>query len=187
MSEEKELEKEIDDKIKDINEEISEAKENEADNVEVLDEETASEKDEKDVKIDELTDKLQRNLAEFDNFRKRTLKEKVVRFDDGIREAIEKLLPVFDNFDRALDSCEDKENSLYKGIAMVHKQCAEILLSLDVEEIQSVGEQFDPNKHFAVAHVEDEAKGENEIVEVMQKGYICKDKIIRAAMVKVAN
>lgn len=153
------------------------------DEVEIIDE--APSGDEKDVKIAELTDKLQRTMAEFDNFRKRTMKEKATRFDDGIREAVEKLLPVIDNFGRAIESSDDKESSLYKGIAMVNKQCMEILLTLDVEEIKSEGEQFDPNFHNAVQTVEEDGVESNVIVEVLQKGYICKDKIIRPSMVKV--
>ena len=134
-------------------------------------------------------DKYQRCLAEFDNFRKRTAKEKAGMYDDGIRSSIEKLLPVIDNLERAVAAHKqtDEEDSFYKGVQMTLKQFQEILTSLGVEEIKAVGEVFNPNLHAAVAHEDNEEYGENEIMIEMLKGYKHKDKVIRHSMVKVAN
>jgi molecular chaperone GrpE len=132
-------------------------------------------------------DKYQRTLAEFDNFRKRTMKEKASMYDDGVRDTVEKLLPVIDNFERAVAAASNAEDGFYKGIVMIFKQMQDFLDGLGVEYIDAVGETFDPNLHHAVAHVEDETCGEGEIVEEMQKGYKYKEKIIRCSMVKVAN
>ncbi len=142
---------------------------------------------EKQSQIEEYVDKLQRTLAEFDNFRKRTQKEKASMYDDGARDTIEKLLPVIDNFERAISSIEDKNNSFYVGFEMIFKQFNEILADLGVKEIAAVGEPFDTNIHFAVAHVEDDSVGENTVVDIMQKGYTYKEKVIRCSMVRVAN
>lgn len=154
---------------------------------EVLDEVQESQTEELRKINDELKDKLQRSLAEFDNFRKRTVKEKASMYDDGVRDTVEKLLPILDNFERALGSVEDKNNNIYKGIEMLLRQFQNILTEIGVEPIESVGEKFDTNKHFAVAHVEDEKASENEVIEELQKGYKYKDKVIRTSMVKVAN
>lgn len=135
----------------------------------------------------ELLDKLQRQIAEFDNFRKRTIKEKASMYSDGVCDTVEKLLPVIDNFSRAMESATDKEDNLYKGIEMIYNQFVEILNSLGVEEIKTVGEQFDANFHFAVQHEENDEFDENTISLEMQKGYTYKDKVIRPSMVKVAN
>lgn len=141
-------------------------------------------------KLAEAQDRFQRTLAEFDNFRKRTMKEKASMYDDGVRDAIEKLLPLFDNLERAISSVEgkvDDEDPLLKGVKMTDKQLKEILASMGVEEIKALGEKFDPNLHAAVAHVDDENYGENEVIIDMLKGYKYKDKVIRHSMVKVAN
>jgi molecular chaperone GrpE len=135
----------------------------------------------------EMLDKYQRSLAEFDNFRKRTIKEKAALYDDGLRVVIEKLLPVVDNFERALKTMENKEDPFYQGIAMVARQLEGVLTDLNIEAIPSVGESFDHNLHFAVSHVEDEDHGANTVIEEMQKGYKHKDRVIRPSMVKVAN
>ena len=134
-------------------------------------------------------DRYQRTLAEFDNFRKRTIKEKAGMYNDGVRDAVLNLIPVIDNFERAVNSVsdEEKESALFKGIEMVLKQFMDILASLGVEEIEAEGKTFDPNFHNAVMHVEDDSADENQVVAVLQKGYICKDKVIRPSMVKVAN
>ena len=134
-------------------------------------------------------DKYQRCLAEFDNFRKRTAKEKAGMYDDGIRSSIEKLLPVIDNLERAVAAHKqtDEEDSFYKGVQMTLKQFQEILTSLGVEEIKAVGEVFNPNLHAAVAHEENEEYAENTVMAEMLKGYKYKDKVIRHSMVKVAN
>ena len=141
-------------------------------------------------KLAEAQDRFQRTLAEFDNFRKRTMKEKASMYDDGARDTIEKLLPLFDNLERAISSVEgkvDDEDPLLKGVKMTDKQLKEILASMGVEEIKALGEKFDPNLHAAVAHVDDENYGENEVIIDMLKGYKYKDKVLRHSMVQVAN
>lgn len=145
---------------------------------------------EMEEKCNELTDQYQRMLAEFDNFRKRTSKEKASMYDDGVRDTITKLLPVIDNLDRAVAAQEkngDSEDPFYKGVLMTRKSLQEILSSMGVEEIKAMGEKFDPNFHAAVAHEDDESYGESEIIFEMLKGYVYKDKVIRHSMVKVAN
>ena len=146
--------------------------------------------EELDQKLADMQDKFQRTLAEFDNFRKRTSKEKASMYDDGVRDTIEKLLPIFDNLERAIASVDgkvDENDPLLKGVKMTDKQLKEILAAMGVEEIKALGEKFDPNLHAAVAHVEDENFGENEVVLDMMKGYKYKEKVIRHSMVKVAN
>lgn len=148
--------------------------------------------DEKQVlqqKYDEMLDKYQRCFAEFDNFRKRTIKEKASMFDDGVKNTVEKLLPVIDNFERAIAAQADKagDDPFFAGIQMIVRQLQEYLTSMGVEEIKAVGEKFDPNLHSAVAHEDNEEYGENEITIEMLKGYKYKDKVIRHSMVKVAN
>ena len=141
-----------------------------------------------DAKYNEMLDRYQRSVAEFDNYRKRTMKEMATRYDDGIRSACEKLLPTIDNFERALNAHEDTESSFYQGVAMIARQFAGILEELGVKPIElEPGDKFDPNFHNAVAHVEDENFGQNEVAEVLQKGYLHKEKVLRYSMVKVAN
>lgn len=151
--------------------------------------ETAAKIAELEQKAAEHLDQYQRCLAEFDNFRKRTAKEKASMYDDGVRDTVEKLLSVVDNLERAVAAQEgkDAEDAFFKGVQMTLKQFQEILHSMGVEEIKAMGEKFDPNLHAAVAHEDDEAYGENEIVLEMLKGYKYKDKVIRHSMVKVAN
>ncbi|MBR3484437.1 MAG: nucleotide exchange factor GrpE [Lachnospiraceae bacterium] len=132
-------------------------------------------------------DKFLRKAAEFENFRKRTNAEKAGMYSNGVRDTVEKLLPVIDNFERAVDMSQEKESSLYKGVEMILKQLLEITASLGVEEIPALGEPFDPNVHSAVMHIEDEKCDENVVVEVFQKGYRLGDRVIRPSMVKVAN
>jgi len=135
-------------------------------------------------------DKYQRCLAEFDNFRKRTTREKASMYDDGVGDTVEKLLIVVDNLERAVVTQESKveeNDGFFKGVQMILKQFQEVLQGLGVEEIKALGEQFDPNLHAAVAHEDDENYGENEIILEMLKGYKYKDKVIRPSMVKVAN
>lgn len=136
---------------------------------------------------DDYLDKMQRTIAELDNFRKRTAKEKASMYDDGVRDTVLQILPVIDNFERALQSPGDKEDSFYKGVSMIFKQFEGILDCLGVSEIAAKDAQFDSAFHCAVIHVEDENYGENTVVEVLQKGYRLKDKVIRHSMVKVAN
>lgn len=158
------------------------------DGVEVVDavEEVESEEAGESKAYNELLDRYQRTLAEYDNFRKRTLKEKAASYDNGVGDAIEKLLPTLDNFDRALSASEsNKDDTFYQGVSMIARQLQEYLKDLGVENIE--GGEFDPNLHFAVAHVEDEQYGQNEIIEVLQKGYTYKGRVIRPSMVRVAN
>ena len=149
----------------------------------------APKKDPKDQKIEELEDRLKRNLAEFDNFRKRTEKEKSAMFDMGARSILEKLLPVIDNFERAFSTVpEDPEAAQYaKGMEMIYRQLLKNLEDAGATPIDCKGKPFDPNYHNAVMHVEDESLGENVIVEEFQKGYMYKDSVLRYSMVKVAN
>ena len=146
-------------------------------------------KDKKDEKIEELTDRLTRQMAEFDNFRKRTEKEKSQMYEIGAKDIIEKILPVVDNFERGLDAVkeEDKEDPFIQGMEMVYKQLMTVLGELGVKPIEAIGKEFDPNLHNAVMHVEDENFGENIIAEEFQKGYMYRDSVVRHSRVKVAN
>ncbi len=191
-------EKDVDDVLKNENIENTDAEQDNAEATEATEatdektdskDEVVDEKAELEKKANDYLDRYQRTLAEFDNFRKRTMKEKASMYDDGVRDSVLKLIPVVDNFERAVSAVseEEKESGLYKGIEMVLKQFTEILTSLGVQEIEAEGKAFDPNLHNAVMHIEDENFGENEIAAVLQKGYICKDKVIRPSMVQVAN
>ena len=146
-------------------------------------------KDKKDEKIEELTDKLTRQMAEFDNFRKRTEKEKTQTYEVGAKDIIEKILPVVDNFERGLDAVkeEDKEDPFVQGMEKVYKHLLTTLEGIEVKPIEAVGQPFDPNFHNAVMHVEDENFGENIVAEEFQKGYTYRDSVVRHSMVKVAN
>ena len=146
-------------------------------------------KDKKDEKIEELTDRLTRQMAEFDNFRKRTEKEKSQMYEVGAKDIIEKILPVVDNFERGLDAVkeEDKEDPFVQGMEKVYKHLMTTLEEIEVKPIEAVGKEFDPNLHNAVMHVEDENLGENIIAEEFQKGYMYRDSVVRHSMVKVAN
>mgnify|MGYP000232021385 CR=1 FL=1 len=146
-------------------------------------------KDKKDEKIEELTDRLTRQIAEFDNFRKRTEKEKSQMYEVGAKDIIEKILPVVDNFERGLDAVkeEDKEDPFVQGMEKVYKHLLTTLEGIEVKPIEAVGQPFDPNFHNAVMHVEDENFGENIVAEEFQKGYTYRDSVVRHSMVKVAN
>ena len=146
-------------------------------------------KDSKDEKIEELTDRLKRSMAEFDNFRKRTEKEKSAMYEIGARDIIEKILPVVDNFERGLATvAEDaKDNPYADGMEKIYKQLIKTLEDLGVTPIEAVGKEFDPNFHNAVMHVEDENLGENIIAAELQKGYMYRDSVVRHSMVQVAN
>ena len=146
-------------------------------------------KDKKDEKIEELTDKLTRQMAEFDNFRKRTEREKSQMYEVGAKDIIEKILPIVDSFERGLDAVkeEEREHPFMQGMDKVYKQMMTTLKEIGVTPIEAVGKEFDPAFHNAVMHVEDEAFGENQIAEVFQQGFQIGDKVIRHAMVKVAN
>ncbi|MCC2825564.1 nucleotide exchange factor GrpE [Faecalicatena orotica] len=146
-------------------------------------------KDKMEEKIEELEDRVKRQMAEFDNFRKRTEKEKSHMYEVGARDVIEKILPVVDNFERGLASVpeDQKENPVIVGMDKIYNQLMTTLTDLGVEPIEAVGEEFDPNYHNAVMHVEDEELGENVVAEEFLKGYMYKDTVIRHSMVKVAN
>lgn len=128
-------------------------------------------------------------MAEFDNFRKRTEKEKSTMFEMGASDIIKKLLPIVDNFDRGFKSVTDEEleTPFAKGMDMVHKQLLKMLEDADVKPIEALGGEFNPDYHNAVMHVEDDSVGENIVVEEFEKGYTYRDQVIRHSMVKVAN
>ena len=153
---------------------------------ETVEETPAEEVNEFEEKFKDMNDKYLRTLAEYDNYRKRTIKEKESIYPEAKATVIEKFLPIIDNFQRAIDSAENKD-AFYDGVVMLKKQMDETLSALGVEEIKAVGEEFNPELHNAVMHVEDEEAGENVIVEEFQKGYKIGDRVIRHSMVKVAN
>ncbi len=136
--------------------------------------------------IEDLTDRLKRNMAEFDNFRKRTEKEKSSMYIIGARDVVEKMLPIVDNFERGLGQAEEGD-AFADGMKMIYKQLMTSLEELGVKPIEAVGKEFNPDYHNAVMHVEDEEAGENMVVEEFQKGYTYKDFVVRHSMVKVAN
>lgn len=146
-------------------------------------------KDKKDEKIEELTGRVRRQMAEFDNFRKRTEKEKTQMFETGAKSIVEKILPVVDNFERGLAAVteEEKGTPFVEGMEKIYKQMMTVLEEAGVKPIEAVGQEFDPNLHNAVMHVEDEEFGENIIAEEFQKGYTYRDSVVRHSMVKVAN
>ncbi len=191
-AEDKELEKEEDfEESESENTEDEVKTQEEAESSEEKNEEEApgGKKDKKDEKIEELNDLLLRNRAEFDNFRKRTEKEKAAMFETGAKSIIEKVLPVMDNFERALDTVpeEEKDNPFVDGMDKVYKQMSTMLEETGVTVIEALGKEFDPNIHNAVMHVDDDQYGENEIVEEFQKGYMYRENVVRHSMVKVAN
>ena len=151
--------------------------------------EETTKKDAKDEKIEELSDKLLRQMAEFDNFRKRSEKEKAAMYDIGAKNVIDKLLPIVDNFERGFTTVaeEDKEDAFVAGMEMVYKQLMTMFETIGVKPIEAVGKEFNPDLHNAVMHVEDETVGENIVVEEFQKGYTYHDIVVRYSMVKVAN
>ena len=146
-------------------------------------------KNKKDEKIEELTDRLTRQMAEFDNFRKRTEKEKSQMYEIGARDIIEKILPVVDNFERGIAAIpeEEKSSPFAEGIEKIYKQFMSTLEEVGVKPIEAVGQEFNPDFHNAVMHVEDEEMEENVIIEEFQKGYTYRESVVRHSMVKVAN
>ncbi len=146
-------------------------------------------KDKKDEKIEELTDRLTRQMAEFDNFRKRTEKEKTQMYEVGAKSVVEKILPVVDNFERGLAAVpeEQKEDPFVQGMEKIYKQMMTTFEEIGVKPIEAVGKEFDPDFHNAVMHVEDEELGENIVAEEFLKGYMYRDSVVRHSMVKVAN
>lgn len=153
------------------------------------DENLEEKQDKKDIAIADLTDRLKRSMAEFDNFRKRSEKEKATMFDMGARSIAEKILPVVDNFERAMVAApkEGDGKAFSDGITMIYNQLKKTLEDLGVKPVDCVGQAFDPNFHNAVMHVEDESLGENVVAEELLKGYMYKDSVLRHSMVKVAN
>ncbi len=146
-------------------------------------------KDKKDEQIAELNDRVLRQMAEFDNYRKRTEKEKSAMFDMGAKNIVEKILPVIDNFERGFGMLSDEEKAqpFAAGMEKVYKQMMTGLEEAGLKEIEALNCEFNPDLHNAVMHVEDENAGENTVVEVFQKGYFYKDTVVRHSMVKVAN
>ena len=146
-------------------------------------------KDKKDEQIEELNDRLKRQMAEFENFRKRSEKEKSQMFDMGAKTIVEKILPVIDNFERGLAAVPDdkKDDPFITGMDKVYKQMLTELDAAGVKPIECVGQEFDPDFHNAVMHVEDEEFGENVVAEEFQKGYMYRESVVRHSMVKVAN
>lgn len=146
-------------------------------------------KDKKDEQIEDLTDKLTRQMAEFDNYRKRTEKEKTAMYEIGAKEVVEKILPVVDNFERGLAAVPEdkKDDSFVAGMEMIYKQIMTSLEEIGVKPIEAVGKEFNPDFHNAVMHIEDEELGENIVEEEFQKGYTYRESVVRHSMVKVAN
>lgn len=146
-------------------------------------------KDPRDEKIEELTDRVKRQMAEFENFRKRSEKEKSTMYEMGARDIIERMLPVIDNFERGLATVteDEKGTPLAEGMEKIYKQFQKTLEEAGVKAIEAVGQEFDPNFHNAVMHVDDESLGENIVAEELQKGYMYREGVVRHSMVKVAN
>ena len=144
-------------------------------------------KDKRDEKIEELNDKVMRQMAEFENFRRRTDQEKAQMFGNGQKAIVEKILPVVDNFERGLATVEEGADPFADGMLMIYKQLLTTLEEIGVKPIEAVGQEFNPDFHNAVMHVDDEEVGENIVVEEFQKGYMMNDTVVRHSMVKVAN
>ena len=144
-------------------------------------------KDKRDEQIEQLTDRVTRQMAEFENFRRRTDQEKAQMFGNGQKAIVEKILPVVDNFERGLATVEEGADPFADGMLMIYKQLLTTLEEAGVKPIEAVGQEFNPDFHNAVMHVDDEEVGENIVVEEFQKGYMMNDSVVRHSMVKVAN
>lgn len=140
-------------------------------------------------KLAELEEQRMRQLAEFENFRKRSEKEKSQMFEIGAKTVVEKILPVIDNFERGLAAVseEQKDSSFVQGMELVYKQILTTLEEIGVKPIEAVGQEFDPNLHNAVMMVDDDDKESGTVAEEMQKGYMYKESVVRHSMVKVVN
>ncbi|NLM57836.1 MAG: nucleotide exchange factor GrpE [Clostridium sp.] len=190
-------EKEQDNCQTDNNEEVNNEETNQNDNIPEKEESACNQEmeqlknelEEKSKKCEEYFNMLQRTAAEFDNYKKRTAKEKESIYTDATVDVIAAFLPVVDNIERAIAAFSNEIDaaSLKEGVDLVYRQFKDVMGKLGVEEIKSVGEKFDPNLHNAVMHVEDPEYDESVIIEEFQKGYILKDRVIRYSMVKVAN
>lgn len=174
-------------KVTQTEEEVEETTENTetTEEVEAQEEQTAEEK--LQAEIDVLKDKMMRHAAEFDNFKKRTAKEREELFAYAICDTVEKFLPVKDNLERAVSAAEGSDGGMLEGVTMILKQLEDIFTALNVEKIKTVGETFDPELHNAVMHEENPDFGENTVSEELMSGFTCKGKVVRHAMVKVAN
>lgn len=148
-----------------------------------------TELEKKEAEVQELKDKYQRLMAEFENARKRTAKETTKMFDVGAKSVLEKLLPVIDNFERGLNAVseEEKETPFVQGVDAIYKQLMTVFGEIGVCPIEALDKEFNADFHNAVMHVEDEAYGNNVVVEELQKGYMYKEEVLRYSMVKVAN
>ena len=188
--EEKDASEEIKDASEKASEEGKEEAKAEAENKEGETEaESDAEKDPKQARIDELEDKVKRQLAEFDNFRKRTDKEKETMFEAGARSVIEKLLPVVDNFERGLASIpEEEQTSAHaEGMQMIYKQLMGELEKLDVKPIEAIGKEFNPELHNAIMQCESDEYESGIVAQELQKGYTYRDTVIRHSMVAVVS
>ncbi|MBR5155236.1 MAG: nucleotide exchange factor GrpE [Clostridia bacterium] len=146
-----------------------------------------SETEKLQAEIDTLKDKMMRHAAEFDNFKKRTAKEREELYVLAVCDTVEKVLPVKDNLERAVGAAEGSENGMLEGVTMILKQLDDIFAALGVEKIKTVGEEFNPELHNAVMHEESSEYGENTVSEELMSGFTCRGKVVRHAMVKVAN
>ena len=140
-----------------------------------------------EAKLAEANDRYTRLFAEYDNYRKRSAKEREGIYTDAYVDAVTEILPILDNMERALQYKDNDSENIAKGLEMIMKSFSDTLAKMGVSEIEALGKPFDPNLHNAVMHIDDEAFGENEIAEVFMKGYIKGDKVLRHSMVKVAN
>lgn len=177
-------------KVTTFSEEAEEIENEEATNEEPVEEKVESEEEKLLAKLKDSEDKYLRLYAEFDNYKKRTAKEKDARYADALIDTAAEFLPVLDNLERALETevTSDDAKAVKEGVEMIKKQMAEVLAKLKIAEIQAVGEEFNPNLHNAVMHIDDDAITENTVVEEFIKGYIYdNDRVVRHSMVKVAN
>ncbi len=166
--------------------EAEDAREAEIADAEIVEEVSEETKEEASDKSAEYIERLQRLMAEFDNYRKRSEKEKADSYDFAVSNTVTELLPVIDNFERALQ-VESEDKNFYAGVQMIYKQLMGMLEKLHVTSIEAEGKEFNPNLHNAIMHIDDESYGENIIVKELQKGYLYKEKVIRHSLVQVAN
>lgn len=188
QSAEEKVEQEIETKDQVVSEEENAKDSDEVivEEAEVTNEATPTDDNQAEAKAAEYLDKWQRLMAEFDNYRKRSEKEKADSYDYAVSNTVAEMLPVIDNFERAL-KVESQDKSFYAGVEMIYKQMIGVLEKFHVTPIDATGKEFDPNLHNAVMHIDDENLGENIVAEELQKGYLYKEKVIRHSLVKVAN
>jgi molecular chaperone GrpE len=192
-AEEKKVEAKAEETKEAAPEETSETTEATEENAEAKAEDTAEEEsagnEKLKAKIDELNDKCLRQMAEFENFRKRTDKEKEAMFETGAKSVIEKILPVIDNFERGFDALtdEDKDSKFAEGMKMIYKQLMDELDKIQVKPIEAVGKEFDPNLHNAVMQTESDEYESGIVAQELQKGYTYRDQVVRHSMVAVVS